>query len=227
MDLHLFTAARMFGRDAAEITKDQRTAAKSINFGILFGIGPAALAEGITNDTGVFCSVETARRFLQMYGKTYPRLMDFLKRLGESARHEMETYTALGHRRRFVQPRRPSRADYQTQEDYDDAVDEYRGALSGIEREGKNTPIQGTAACIAKQAILDLERVLGEYGAGIVAFVHDEIVVECPDLMADEVARVLKGTMEAAGRRFMKAVPCVAEVECGLNWLGEGFEEAA
>jgi hypothetical protein len=229
LDIHLATASLMFGIPPEQISKDQRTAAKCVNFGILFGIGPGKLAEQITNQPGAPpCSFDNAKKFLRMYAKSYPRLMEWLETMGKSARENLFTTTVMGHRRRFEKPEMPPRDLFRTNPHaYEEAADKFRARMGGIEREGKNTPVQGTAACIAKTAILELERLLPQYGAGIVGFVHDEIVTITPDIVADEVAALQKRVMEEAGALFMHKVPCLAEVEIGLNWLGEGLEEAA
>jgi DNA polymerase-1 len=228
LDIHLATASLMFNLPPEQISKDQRSAAKAVNFGILFGIGPAKLAEDLTNSTKAPVTVETAKGFLRMYGKSYPRLMAWLQSAGTTAREVMYTTTMFGHIRRFDPPVRPVAQDFAGDpEGYAEAFDKYKGRLSGIEREGKNTPIQGTAAVIAKTAIAELERILPQYDAGIVLFVHDEIGVITSEFYAEEVAQVLKATMEEAGRKYMKQVPCLAEVDYGVNWLCEGFAEAA
>lgn len=223
LDLHRATAALMFGKEPDTVTKDERIAAKCVNFGILFGIGAGKLSEQITNTPGALpCSQREARKYLAMYGKAYPRLMAWLEREGKAARANFEGYTLMGHRRRWHQPARPDGALQRTDPaEWKRLCDEFTGRLASIEREGKNLPIQGTCACIAKIAILELERTLPIYDAGIVAFVHDELVVEAPAREAERVAALVKETMERAGHRFFKQVPCVADPSIGSNWYAE------
>ena len=219
-DLHAATAARMFNLPLEAVTPDQRIAAKAVNFGIIFGIGPRALAEGIANDTGVRCSFEEGRSYLQRYGKAYPRLTRYLKEVEEAARRDLVVHTALGHRRRFRRPVAPVARDFTDAEAFAEAVDTYQGALASLGREAQSVSIQGSAACIAKLAILDLEAILPAYHSQIVAFIHDEVLVEAPDPLADTVAQVVKATMEAAGTKILQRVPCVADAEVCATWYG-------
>ncbi len=227
-DIHKATAGFMFNKshDLSTVSKDERTAAKCVNFGIIFGIGAQKLSEQITNSPGAApCSLESAKNFLRLYSKSYPRLLKWLADMGQSAKDDLQTFSVLGHRRRFNAPAIPRRDDYTTPFAFKEAQDKYRAQLGSIEREGKNTPIQSSAAVIAKWAILDLERKLPQ-GAGIVLFVHDEIVVECLPEQVPEVKKIMKDCMEGAGQRFMKKVTCLVEIEDGHdNWLGESLED--
>lgn len=227
LDIHIATAALMFKVDPSTIDKKdpRRTAAKAVNFGILFGIGAQKLSEQITNEPGAPpCSLEQAKTFLRLYSQAYPQLLKWLADMGQSAKDELEVFTVLGHRRRFNRPIQPSRHDYSDPREFKEAQDKYRAQLGSIEREGKNTPVQGSAAVIAKWAILDLERKLPK-GAGINLFVHDEIGIQCLPEQVEEVKVIMKDCMEKAGARFMKKVPCLVEIEeYGDNWLGEQIE---
>jgi DNA polymerase-1 len=223
-DIHKATAGFMFNKshDLSKVTGDERTAAKCVNFGILFGIGAQKLSEQITNSPGAApCSLQMAKDFLRLYTKSYPRLLKWLADMGQAAKDELQVFTVLGHRRRFNAPIMPNRSEYPTPFAFKEAQDKYRAQLGSIEREGKNTPVQGSAAVIAKWAILDLERKLPE-GAEIVLFVHDEIGIRCKTHLVPQVKKIMKECMEGAGQRFMKKVICLVEIEDhGDNWLGE------
>lgn len=241
-DFHTATAALMFkipvqelaDRIAAKDKKavDMRRAAKSVNFGIIFGIGRKKLSEQITFDSGVVCTEDEAAKFLQSYKESFPTLMKYLKDKEQYGQERFVTFTCLGHRRMFTPPVRPYRPvnankDSEAWRAFVEADEKYKRRMGGIGRESKNTPIQGSAAVIAKLAIHELEDILPKYRAGIVGFIHDEIIVECPKEEAEEVLGIVKRTMEKSGRVFLKKVKTEVDAHIGYDWLcSEHVEES-
>lgn len=231
VDFHTVTAAKMFNVPLVEITDgvankdkkytDMRRAAKSVNFGIIFGIGRHKLSEQITFDSGTVCSPHAAAKFLQLYAHSYPRLMEYLKELEKRGQTLFFSDTHLGHRRRFLPPVEPVRGSKPWKE-FVEEQDKYKMRMGGIGRESKNTPIQGSAACIAKIAINELETILPKYNAGIVMFVHDEIVVEGAEIEAEEVLGIVSRTMQKAGRQVLKHLTAEVDAHIASNWLADG-----
>jgi DNA polymerase-1 len=198
-DLHSTVASSMFG---VPVSKSQnaelRQRAKAINFGLVYGMGPAALSTSLGVDRA------TGEELLARYFKTFPRIRSYLEGSVDVALKRGYSETLLG-RRLFFDP----------------AVldgDNARGELSRIM---KNMPIQGTSADMTKLAMVRLhERLLDRFRgrAGLVNTVHDELVVECDAADGDEVATCVREEMEDAHRTLVKRVPPLVEVHVGATW---------
>ncbi len=193
-DIHARTAAEVYGVPLPEVTREMRSSAKAVNFGIVYGISDFGLARNI----GV--SRKEAAAFIEKYFARYPRIkayMDECVRLG----HEQGYVTTLLGRRRNL-PELAS-SNYQTR--------------SFGERAAMNTPIQGTAADIIKIAMVRTHRALQAEGlrAQLILQVHDELIVDAPAEEAEAVSALLKREMENAAK--LKA-PLVAEVKTGRSW---------
>lgn len=152
-DFHTVTASMMFHIPLEEFLahkdekeyKDKRRAAKAVNFGIIFGIGPKKLSEQITFDSGILCKQEEAQSYLSRYATSYPQLMQWLRKQEQVGQHTLCAYTKLGHRRQFTPLPKPlfqpkGSARYA---EYEEAKKAYTMRMGGIGRESKNTPIQG------------------------------------------------------------------------------------
>ncbi|HSQ63652.1 MAG TPA: DNA polymerase I [Polyangiaceae bacterium] len=191
-DVHTLTASVVFGVDRAEVTTDMRRQAKTINFGVIYGMGDSALGRqlGIPR--------EQAARFIEAYFTRYEGVARFMERTVEAARRGEAVRTMLG-RRRFLPNLHSAN----------------RGLRFEAERIAKNTPIQGTAADILKLAMVKLGRGEVVPGARMVLTVHDELVFEVPEDRAAEASRVVKEAMETA---LPLDVPLVVEVGSGKNW---------
>jgi DNA polymerase-1 len=194
-DIHAATAAAVLGVSLAEISKDQRRIAKSVNFGLSYGQS----AYGLAQQTGM--SQEEARQFIKTYFEKYPGVRDYIERTKRQAAEQGYVETLLGRRRYF-----PNLAGM-------------RGPERGrAEREAINMPIQGTAADIIKIAMIRLHQALRErkLRARMLLQVHDELVLEAPD---DEVQAVVPLVREVMGGDFELSVPLKVDVEVGQNWL--------
>jgi DNA polymerase-1 len=190
--VHQLTASVVFDVPRDAVTVDMRRKAKTINFGVIYGMGEAALARQLDIERA------EAARFIANYFERYHGVREFMNRTLEAARRGETVRTILG-RRRFLPNLHSS----------------HRGMRFEAERIAKNTPIQGTAADILKIAMVTLQDGAVVPGARMVLTVHDELVFEVPEAKAAEAGKRVKEAMEAA----MKLdVPLVVDVGSGHNW---------
>ena len=194
-DLHRVTAAQVFGVPLDQVTADQRSFAKRLNFGVVYGIG----AQRFALMTGV--SVTEAEDILRKYFATYRALDAWLRSAALRAVREREARTVCGRLARF---------------NFDPAD---RQAVSLAQRNGKNTPIQGSSADLIKRALRLLHDKLRDTSACIVNVIHDEIVVEADAGEAETVARLVEEAMRAAGEEYVKKVPVKVETEIADEWV--------
>jgi DNA polymerase-1 len=191
-DVHARTARLIFDKGNDAVTSDERRAAKTINFGVIYGMGDSALAKQI----GV--SRDEAARFIEAYFTRYAGVRTFMERTVEAARQGEAVRTILG-RRRFLPNLHSSN----------------RALRFEAERVAKNTPIQGTAADILKLAMLALGRAPVVEGAYMILTVHDELVFEIPEAKTKEAEGLIREAMSGA----MKLdVPLVVDVGHGKSW---------
>lgn len=194
-DIHAATAARIFGVEQQDVTAQQRGRAKTINFGIMYGMGAFSLSEDMK------VSVSEAKEYLENYYRTYPDVQRFLEETIAGARKTGYVET-LYRRRRYL----PELASSNR-----------RNQAAG-ERMAMNTPIQGTAADIIKIAMIRVWNRLGSEPtkARLVLQIHDELIVECPAEEAEAVSRMVREEMERAAKL---EVPLEASVHVGRDWL--------
>ncbi len=193
-DFHSSAAAQVFGVSAAEVTPDQRSFAKRLNFGVVYGIG----AQRLALITGF--SEREAENVLRKYFATYRGLDHWLREAGMKAVDEGSARTASGRMARFRF----------------DATD--RAKVASTQRNGKNMPIQGTSADILKRALALLHASIRGTSAMLVNTVHDEIVVECSVDEAEETAKRLKESMVTAARSYITHVPVEVDVTISKEW---------
>src|SRR6476620_8602513 len=188
-DLHRVTASQVFNTSLDQVTKEQRDFAKRLNFGVVYGIGAQrfALMTGVTTPE--------AENVLRRYFGTYRGLDTYLKEAANRAVSDRQARTASGRLVRFR---------------YDEND---RQQISMTQRNGKNTPIQGTSADILKRALKLLKDELKDSSAQIVNIVHDEVVVEVDASEAEEIATKVERVMCAAGEEYLKTVPVKVETE--------------
>ena len=194
-DLHRVTAAQVFNATLDQVTKEQRDFAKRLNFGVVYGIG----AQRFALMTGL--SVPDAENVLRRYFATYRQLDTYLRDAANRAVSERQARTASGRLVRFR---------------YDEND---RQQISMTQRNGKNTPIQGTSADILKRALKLLRDELRETNAKIVNIIHDEIVVESDADEAPDIAEKVERMMRIAGEEYVKTVPVKVETEIADEWL--------
>jgi DNA polymerase-1 len=190
-DIHRATASKMFSIPEHELTHDQRRAAKTINFGVLYGMSAFRLSNELNIPTN------QAKDFIDAYFARYPKIQEYLDRTLEEARATGKVTTLFG-RVRYI-PEIHNRSFT------------VRG---NAERMATNAPIQGTAADILKLAMIALEEKL-DRDAQMLLTVHDEIVIEVPEAKAAEVAEFVKETM---ANIYPLAVPLAVDAHYGKSW---------
>ena len=193
-DIHTATAAQVFGVEVENVTPLQRRHAKAVNFGIVYGISEFSLAE----DIGV--SRYEARAYIDNYLNNYRGVRAYMKKVVEDAKAIGYTETLYG-RRRYIPELSSSNFNIR----------------SGAERIALNTPIQGTAADIIKLAMIRVENALNAHfpEAKLLLQVHDELIVECPEDQAEQVAKLVSREMEQVASL---SVPLTAEAKFGKSW---------
>jgi len=193
-DLHRVTAAQVFNVSGDQVTADQRSFAKRLNFGVVYGIG----AQRFSMMTGL--SVTEAEDVLRRYFSTYRKLDSYLRESANRAVSEKQARTGSGRLVRFNF----------------DAAD--RQQISMTQRNGKNAPIQGTSADILKRALRLLNDELRDSSARIVNIIHDEIVVEVDEAEAETIAHKVERAMCAAGEEYLTNVPVKVEAQIACEW---------
>jgi len=190
-DVHAATARWIFGTE--EVDGAMRRAAKTVNFGVLYGMSAHSLAQTL----GI--EYDEAAGFIARYFESFPKVREYFDRLLEEARERGYVETLFG-RRRYVP----------------DLGSRNRRAREAAERIAVNMPIQGTAADLIKLAMVKLAPELEAQGARLLLQVHDELVIEAPAERAEEAAEKTKEVMESV---WPLKVPLVAEVGIGPNWV--------
>jgi len=193
-DIHTVTASQVFAVPAEEVTALQRRNAKAVNFGIVYGISEFSLAD----DIGV--SRWEARDYIDSYLSTYHGVRAYMKQVVVDAREKGYTETIYG-RRRSIPELKSSNFNIR----------------QGAERIALNTPIQGTAADLIKLAMIRVDKALRENfpEAKLLLQVHDELIVECPEGLAAQVAELVSREMEQVAALN---VPLTAEAKWGKSW---------
>ncbi len=201
-DVHRGVASRVFGVDESEVTPDMRRQAKVINFGILYGMGVNALRSNLGEGT----SRGEAQEFLNAYFNTFTRLAEYLEETKAYARANGYTETLFGRRRYF--PGMNSSAPF---------------IRAQAERMAINAPVQGTAADVARIAMVRIAKYLKdeklEARVKMLLQVHDELVFEIKEEDMVRVVPKLKSIMETVlSAEASHGVPIIAEVKIGNNW---------
>ena len=194
-DIHRSTAAKVFNVDIQSVTREQRSHAKTVNFGIIYGVS----AFGLSNQTEL--SRSESKELIDTYYQTYPQLKVFIDKQIHFARENGYVETILG-RRRYLP-------------DINSRNQVVRGAA---ERNAVNAPIQGSAADIIKIAMINIYNLLkdNKLKTKMLLQVHDELIFDVPKNELDFVKPLIKKTMEAA---YQFAVPLVVDLGVGKNWL--------
>jgi DNA polymerase-1 len=191
IDLHQQTAAELYGISIDEVTKEQRYNAKTINFGVLYGMSP----HGLSVATGM--TREEAVKFIERYYELRPGLAKYIEETKAFARKNEYTATLWGRKRPCPE------------------INSNNYVVSqSAERMAVNVPIQGTSADVIKLAMIALAPVLPE-GAIQLLQIHDELIVETDEGNAEEVAKLMRETMEGVANI---GVPLASETNIGKNW---------
>ncbi len=194
-DIHRATAAKVFGVPLDEVTREQRGNAKTVNFGIIYGVS----AFGLSQQTSL--NRKEAKALIDTYYETYPTLKQYIAKQVDLARDNGYVETLLG-RRRYLKNINSQNAIVR----------------SGDERNAVNAPIQGTAADIIKIAMINISKELKEqqFKTKMLLQVHDELVFDVPKDEVETVTQLIKSEMENAHKL---SIPLEVEVGIGDNWL--------
>ena len=195
-DVHKATAALIFGVKPEEVTAEMRRTAKTINFGVIYGMSAFRLA----NDLGI--SRTQAAQFISSYDQLYAGITNFKAQTILNAETNGYVETILGRRRPIMNINSRNKVE-----------------KAGAERMAINTPVQGSAADIVKKAMIEVDSALKEMnnGAKLLLQVHDELILECPDEQKtiEETIALVKDKMENAVKLN---VPLRVSIEHGKNW---------
>jgi DNA polymerase I len=194
-DIHKSTAAKVFGIPIDEVTKEQRSHAKTVNFGIVYGVS----AFGLSNQTSL--TRKESADLIEAYYQTYPKLKAYMSEQVDFARENGFVQTITG-RRRYLKD-----------------INSANGIVkSGAERNAVNAPIQGSAADVIKIAMINIHKKLKEenWKSKMLLQVHDELVFDVHLSELETIQPMIKFEMENA---FKMAVPLEVEMGVGKNWL--------
>jgi DNA polymerase I len=196
-DIHATTAAAIYGVALEEVTSEQRSMAKAINFGLMYGMSSFGLANRTSLD------ISQAEVFIQTYFQRFQKVKEYLDETIRLATEKGYVETLLGRRRYFPELSMPG-GNAQIRR--------------GAERAAVNMPIQGSAADIIKLASIVLHRRLLERGLGaaLLLQVHDELVLEVPEEELDQTRDLVVETMSGA---YALSVPLKVDVGVGKNWM--------
>ena len=194
-DIHRSTAAKVFNVPLEEVTKEQRSNAKTVNFGIIYGVS----AFGLSNQTSL--SRKESAELIDAYYATYPKLKSYMANQVDFAREHGYVQTVLG-RRRYLK----------------DINSANMMVKSGAERNAVNAPIQGSAADIIKIAMINIHKKLvsENWKSKMLLQVHDELVFDVHNSELEKIQPMIKHEMENA---FKMDVPLEVEIGMGKNWL--------
>jgi DNA polymerase I len=194
-DIHKSTAAKVFNVPLEEVTKEQRSNAKTVNFGIIYGVS----AFGLSNQTSL--SRKESAELIDAYYATYPKLKSYMANQVDFAREHGYVQTVLG-RRRYLK----------------DINSANMMVKSGAERNAVNAPIQGSAADIIKIAMINIHKKLTteNWKSKMLLQVHDELVFDVHNSELEKIKPMIKHEMENA---FKMDVPLDVEIGMGKNWL--------
>jgi DNA polymerase-1 len=199
-DIHALVAAQIFGVAEAQITDSMRRTAKTVNFGVVYGISPVGLSERLK------ISRDEAARFIDSYFARYPRVLEYQQRLLAQCRKTGYVTTILGRRRRIEGIRPHSTYQQRNQP----------------EREAINMEIQGSAADLIKLAMLNLFRRLRQekMRSRMLLQIHDELVFETPPEEQESLAALVREEMTTPLARSLRLqVPLKVDLGIGPNWL--------
>lgn len=199
-DIHTAVAREVFGVEAKDVTKEMRSHAKVINFGVMYGMGVTALQKNIGT------SRDEAQKFLDDYFKTFSGLSEYLEKIKRETAQKGYTETFFGRRRYF--PDINSRLPFMKAQ---------------AERMAVNAPIQGTEADIIKLAMIEINKFLESKGilkdARLLLQVHDELVFEVREGIVESIVPEIKRIMEGIiDPKKINGIVCVAEASVGDNW---------
>ena len=194
-DIHAETAARIYGVAREEVTADMRRAAKTVNFGIIYGISAFGLSQRLS------CSRTEAAALIENYFTQFPKVKECMDRLISQAREQGYAETLCGRRRALP-----------------DLASSNFNLRSAAERTAINTPIQGTAADMIKLAMVRVAELLRGRRSRMIMQIHDELLFDLHEEEKDELIPAITEAMQHA-LPLPNGVPLEVEANCAANWL--------
>ena len=195
LDIHTSVASRIFKVPESEVTSNQRRVAKTVNFGVIYGISPFGLAKSLK------IPQSEAAEFIEAYFREYAGVAAFMTQTLEAAAKNGRVETILGRRRAISGVKNTTGRN-----------------MSQPEREAFNAVIQGSAADLIKRAMIAVDRAIREAGlqARMCLQIHDELVFEAPDTEISQLATIVRDAMTSA---MELTVPIRVDISAGPNWL--------
>ena len=209
-DIHTVTARLLFEKET--VTSDERRLGKTINFGVIYGMG----AQRFAREAGVKAS--EGKLFIERFNQRYPKVFEYLQKLQREAIAKGYVETILK-RRRYFNFNSSSILKYRGNNPKDIDLNKLKGLDqydAGLLRAAANAPIQGSSADIIKIAMVKMHQVLKNYQARLLLQVHDELIFEVPPEEWEELQPKIRETMESA---VELSVPLVVDVHAGQNWM--------
>lgn len=197
-DLHTLTASKIFKVPLEEVTKQQRSIAKTVNFGIAYGMWTSGLQKNLQS-AGIEITENEAKGIIKGFYKAYPGVAKYLRDISTEGLKNLEVRNKAGRLIKFEKP-------------------EDEKAQERIKRESKNRPIQSLCADMIKIAMGNIFLKLEPKGVKFINTVHDELVFECAEDQVEEVREIVKTEMEKAGELFLTDLPCIAEITVSDTW---------
>lgn len=195
-DLHKLTASKIFGKPLDQVEKKERSIAKTVNFGLNYGMSSKGLQKKLKTDAGIEMSEEEAIATIVAFKKAYPKITLYMERISRQGAETRELRNLAG---RYLK-----------------IADESDDGAAG--REAMNLPIQSLCADMVKESLPAIFRTLEPLGVKFVNTIHDEVVFEVPEEHVALTETVIKEEMEKYGKKYMKKINCVAEVTTGDYW---------
>ena len=208
-DVHTVTAKLLFEKE--EISSEERRVGKTINFGVIYGMGAQKLARSVK------ITVKESKQFLEKYKQQYSLVFAYLERLKKQAIAKGYVETILGRRRYFELESKTIR-DLKDKEPEEINLQELKFSQNDAQilRSAANSPIQGSSADIIKIAMIRLNKILTNYQTKLLLQVHDELVFEVPPSELEKMQQLIKSTMENA---VTLKVPLIVDIHGGKNWM--------
>jgi DNA polymerase I len=193
-DIHSATAAQLYGVPIDEVKPEMRRLAKTVNFGVIYGISEFGLEQRTD------LSRQEAARFIAAYFEKYPGVSLYMERTKEQARTRGYVETLMGHRQYVPEVRSPNRQ-----------------IREAAERMAINMPVQGTSSDIIKVAMIDLRQALLEkkLSSRLILQVHDELIFEVPQAESETMSTLIREKMSGAVKLD---VPLKVDLKSGINW---------
>jgi DNA polymerase-1 len=220
-DLHCYAGSLMFKKTITKADKEERTKAKTINFGKPYGMGPSKLADTLS------IPLKEAEELFKMYAKTFPTLNKWLENQGKFAKRNGYSLTFSPCKRRRFYPEMEEARELRRTVKYGDK-DTWRKILiaeGGVERDGGNSPIQGAGADICKEALIGVRELIKKYNtfygeevAFLILTVHDAIDAECREDIAEQFAKEMGEIMVNVGNKYVEKVKMEVDITITNMW---------